>query len=274
MLQEFSDLAILEFIPVMRAICATLEIEVVDYPPLEKKNQLFIDLIEREFGLRKTRFAFMIFNTWLKGTNFIGGPLSFKKTNPEAKWLDMFTILRGRMQEYEDRLASKEKKKTEPIVQLPPGTGWEDLELSFKDGHTLTVFLKGVLHGVYDSTQLGFGMGNTKDKKVSKPWRFLNLLAICEQNRTVKLPVKSLFLDPLPTTIVGLDQIRGKLSEKLQWGFGIWEDPFYRYDPDEGYRLKFALKPEPQFRGSGKLHASGGELYEEKVGGVLEGIND
>ncbi len=274
MSQEFSDLAIREYLPVMRAICATLEVEVVDYPPLEKKNQLFVYPIEKEFGMRKTRFAFMIFNAWLKGTDFIGGPLSFKKTSPEAKWLDMVTILGGRIKVYEERLSSKEKKKTEPIVQLPSGTGWEDLELRFKDGHTLTVFLKGAFRGTYDYIQLGFGMRNTKDKKVSKPWRFLNLLAVCEQDGMVKSLAKSLFLDPLRTTLAGLDQVRGKLSEKLQLGFGILEDPFYPYDSDEGYRLKFALKPEPQFRGSGKLHASGGELYEEKVGGVLEGMND
>lgn len=272
--QEFSDSAIREYLHVMRAIYAAVEVEIISVPSLEKKDRLFVDYFEKEFGYRKIRFTMMIFNTWLKGTDFIGEALSFKKINPQAKWSDMCATLGKSMKVYEGRLFSKEKKITDSAVKLPSGTGWEDLELRFKDGHTLTVFVKGSLYAVSDSTQLGFGMGNTKSKKVGKPWKFLGLLAICEQNRRIRPPLKSLFLEALQTTPEGSNQIRSQLSKKLQSAFGIWEDPFYPYDPDNGYRLKFRLMPEPSFRGSGELHSSAGKLHEEMAGDVLEGMND
>lgn len=272
--EEFSDLAIREHLPMMRAICAALEVEVVDNPSLEKKGRLFVDYFEKEFGYRKIRFSMMIFNTWLKGTDFAGDPLALKKVNPQAKWSDMLSILRSKIKTCEERLSSKEQRKTDAVLKFPKGTQWEDIEIRFTDGHTITVLLKNEFYGRYDNGMLGFKMGNTKDKRVNKPWQFLNLLAIAEQHRETRPPVKALFVEPLKTTLEGCDQIKGRLSRHLRNISGISEDPFYPYDPDRGYRIKIKLMPEATLRGDGELHALGGKLREEKFGNILEGMDD
>jgi len=158
-------------------------------------------------------------------------------------------------------------EKTRSPIQLPRGTTWENIEIRFKDMHTIAIFVNGEHRSDHDYIILGFAKRNaTKDEKFDKQWKFLHLLAIVVEHRDIRPPTKALLIDSLETTSDGFDQIKSTLSKKLKSVFEILDDPFHPYDPETGYRPKFTLKPEPSFRNDGELHASGGKLFEENIG--------
>ncbi len=157
----------------------------------------------------------------------------------------------------------KKIKKSLPVVKLPLEARWEDVELRFKDGHTIDLFYKHEFKGGYYHADLDFAMGNTKDGRPDKQWQLLSLLSIATQfNKDFVATAESLAV-PLKTTPGLCEKMKSKLDKKLRTAFGIKQSPFYPYNKEVGYRTKFTLVPEPAIRRNGDLHGSAGHLFED-----------
>ena len=150
----------------------------------------------------------------------------------------------------------------EPVVPTSAGLRWEELDLRFKNPHTLAVHHRDKFIGDFDYTFLGFARKNTKERKPDKQWAFLSQLSVAAAYSRSFTPTPESLAAPLQTTKGGCEKIKAHLAKKLQAAFGIPDDPFYPYDPETGYRPRFALKPIPDLRNDGELHASGVELIE------------
>lgn len=284
MTRQLSQSTINEYLPIIRSIQADLDAR-LQSPSFENSPIFRIaeNTLGHKFGFQALAQVLSIVRGWIGETGITTGKgqdsYCFVKTNDAGLWSRMYELIEENISAYQKNEAptssSKTKEKIGTIVNLPKGTEWKDLEFRFKNTHAIDVFYRGELVGTEDYERLGFGTGNTRDKNPNKSWEFLRLLAITTGYEAKKAPMKSLFIDPLKTTEVGCDQIKGRLSEKLKPAFGIWDDPFHPYDRDKGYQTKFALKPERGLRGDGELHASGGTLYGEKLhSNVLEGMED
>lgn len=272
-----------EYLPIIRSIQADLDARLQN-PSFENSPIFRIaeNTLGHKFGFQALAQVLGIIRGWIGEAGITTGKgqdsYCFVKTNDKGLWSRMYELIEENVSTYQqDKTATpspKMEKRIESIIKLPKGTAWKDLELRFKDIHTITIFHKGEILSIQDYERMGFGTGNTRDKKPNKSWTFLHLLAVIAGYEKYKTPVKSLFLNPLETSEAGCDQIKGRLSEKLKRAFGISNDPFHPYSSDKGYRTKFALKPEPVLRGDGELHTSGGALYDEKVNISFEGMND
>jgi hypothetical protein len=155
-------------------------------------------------------------------------------------------------------------------VELPEKTLWEELELRFKDSHTLSIFYKGKRVQDCDYAELGFARENTRDKKPSKPWGLLVQLSIISEHSRVMKPTTENLSRTLNISKAALQKNKEILAKKLQLSLGLFDDPFRRYDAEVGYQTKFKLVPESLLRGSGDLHPSGGRYFDEIVGEGLE----
>lgn len=281
--RQLSQTTINEYLPIIRSIQADLDARLQS--PSFENSPIFRtaeNTLGMKYGFPALAQVLSIICGWIEETGITTGKIQdaycFVKTNDTGLWSRMYELIEKNLSAYEQNEKSTRSSKiaqiAEPVVKLPEGTAWEDLELRFSDAHTVTVVHKSENHGSYDYADLGFAMDNTKDKKPNKPWLFLHQLAIAQQYKQVTLPTKSLFLTPLDTTPAGCDQIKRDLFKGFRDAFGILCDPFEKYDPEVGYATKFKLTPEPGFRGNGELHPSGGTLYEEKVSDIFLGIND
>ena len=148
------------------------------------------------------------------------------------------------------------------IVPMPVGATWDDTELRLADIHTLRVFHKRKLIGPYDYVALNFDKKNTRDRTPDKQWGLLVQMAVIVETKKFKPTIENLSRH-LGVTAGACEKLKENLSKKLQEAFGINSDPFLKYDPVEGYRPKFTLKPEALLRGKGDLHSSGKEFYED-----------
>ena len=163
----------------------------------------------------------------------------------------------------------KVTSKITPLIKLSMIINWGiDLELRFKDSQTLSVVYKGKLLGSYTFIELGFDRKNTREteRKPDKQWDLLRQLSIiAETGYTFKTTPGELAMH-LKISKAACYKLKASLTDKLQSAFGVLDDPFQEYNPEIGYRFKFALRPEPFLREDAELHASGSRYIDEMTG--------
>jgi hypothetical protein len=148
----------------------------------------------------------------------------------------------------------------EPKVKLPAGAKWSDITITFKNSQDVEVQHKDTKMGVYSHEQLGFARGNTEMNSPNKLWLLLEMLAMAEEFVSDKKVVltkghlKDVFQCKDENVV---EKQKSSLSMSLRLALGIQEEPFEKYIPEQGYRPKFRLRPEPVLRGDGELHPSG-----------------
>ena len=153
----------------------------------------------------------------------------------------------------------------EPKVQLPTGAKWSDITITFKNGHDVEVQYKDIKMGVFSHEQLGFARGNTEMNSPNKLWLLLEILAMAEEfviDKKVVLTkehLKDVFKCKNENVV---EKQKSSLSMSLRLAFGIQEEPFEKYTPEQGYKPKFRLRPVPLLRGDGELHPSGHQLHD------------
>jgi len=156
-------------------------------------------------------------------------------------------------------------KINRPIINLPLGTTWEDLEIKFKDELEVEVYAKGKFYESVTNEKLTFSKG--KEKKPNRLWEFLLLLSVIQESnefsedpttKSLKATIGTM-ADSLgkkcgeTITSENCQQIKSNLSDKLQEVFGIENDkPFYDYKEHDCYRTKFKLRPMPGLRRDGE----------------------
>jgi len=148
-------------------------------------------------------------------------------------------------------------------ISVPDWAQWEELRLDIKDTRSFDIFHKYQLLGNYDYEAIGLVRSNTERKVPDRQSEFLSLLALTSMPGNKFKPTVSAVANQLEISKSACYQIKRILSKKLRTAFGIQRDPFYPYDPEEGYKTRFKLRPESILRGDGELHASGCRLYDE-----------
>lgn len=90
------------FLPMIQKILAMLEVEVVRYPELDKKNEIMVMHQETDpAGQRQITYSLMLMATWLEGTPFeIRSHGYFAKKNVKAKWSQLVQILYAKLLEF------------------------------------------------------------------------------------------------------------------------------------------------------------------------------
>ncbi|MFA6077312.1 MAG: hypothetical protein WC735_04545 [Candidatus Paceibacterota bacterium] len=148
---------------------------------------------------------------------------------------------------------------SEPIIILPQGARWEDVEISFIDAHSITVRCKHNHVGKYDFEELRFSKRKSEKEEIPGGvlWKLLLELSMLSGVKGAR-PTKHAILEAEKWIKENtLEKRRSNLATKLQGIFPIKDDPFLPYDQIEGYRTKFILKPPAILRGDGELHRSG-----------------
>jgi len=164
------------------------------------------------------------------------------------------------------KTSGAQKAAPMPVVPMPAGAKWEDAKFCFQDNHAVKVFHKGKSLGIFDYAELGFARGNTRDKSPNKAWALLQKMSVLLELGGMK-PTKQNLASELHVTGGACEKLKATASKLLQTACGISDDPFRKYDTEDGYRPKFILKPEPILRGDGELHRSGKKLPEWKLSG-------
>jgi hypothetical protein len=167
---------------------------------------------------------------------------------------------------------TKSKATSTPHFNLPSGAMWEKVEIRFDSEDRIKVVYDKKRARKYDAVTLGFVKSGTKDKQPDMQWTLLMTLSfmyVTKTNPTIDqlIQVFKKRASHKHYTKENIQQIKSKLSKRLQELSGIAEDPFCDYDEDRGYRPKFKLIPQPILRGSGELFRTKKKKgYSEEIG--------
>ncbi len=148
----------------------------------------------------------------------------------------------------------------EPKVKLPADAKWSDITITFKNSQDVEVQYKDNKMGIFSHEKLGFARENTEMNQPNKLWLLLEMIAMTEEYEGDKKVVltkehlKNAFKCKSENVI---EKQKSSLSMSLRLATGIQEEPFEKYTPEQGYRPKFRLRPEPVLRGDGELYPSG-----------------
>ncbi len=146
-----------------------------------------------------------------------------------------------------DRMAEQEFGSQENVpvseaikkLNISSATKWEDLELSFRNGFEVIVKCKGA-EFVANHEQMGF-VDQRKGLAPKKAWDFLQLLSANEGVYN--------FRGETEDRIKKVRKRKQELVAALQEFFQIKDDPFESIRKgDRTYKLRFALRPEPDMR--------------------------
>lgn len=153
------------------------------------------------------------------------------------------------------------------VVPLPQGAWWEQIRIDLQEGGDhINVHYGDAAIDSYHYSDLGFAKKNSRQMLPSAEWKLFVVLARCyELKHKEAPPTKNALVHQwkIAPTANALEKQMSRLSQKLSEVFGIPARPFLPYDPKEGYRTKFMLRPEPILRGDGKLHRSGMPFKDE-----------
>lgn len=99
---ELSRMAIDTFLPDVKKIYASLEVQLANYEGMNEKPRLRMGYLENEMGLAKMMHATHLMNAWLKGKPFKLNPFIYEKTDEKARWTDMMEIIATKIAEHDN----------------------------------------------------------------------------------------------------------------------------------------------------------------------------
>lgn len=147
----------------------------------------------------------------------------------------------------------------EPIIKLPVGTTWIDIEIRFKNTFDIDIFVRSKHVKTSDHIELGFFKSGTKKRIPDRQWSMLHAIAmICTvaKQRQITTPTSIADFSREFGSQNAVMKIKQKLSQQLQAVFGLKDDPFEEYNKLGRYQTKFKLVAEPELRND-NLHESG-----------------
>lgn len=124
---------------------------------------------------------------------------------------------------------AEEEKKYRFPHKLPRGTKWENITIKFLDDDTVHISTKGKEHS-QNFKDMGL---EGKGGKPSVLWIFLRVLAMYSGEIKASDDKKD----------DSYKKQKQSLSEALESYFGLDFDPFYPFQTDKSYRVKFTLLP-------------------------------
>ncbi|MCR4328472.1 MAG: hypothetical protein NUV53_03050 [Patescibacteria group bacterium] len=91
------------YLPVLRAIYASIEVSVTTASRLENRDDLYFFYLGKEFGTSNILHTTYLLKLWLKDSrDFEMRPMMFHKKNRKAKWVDLIKLLDEKITEYHD----------------------------------------------------------------------------------------------------------------------------------------------------------------------------
>ena len=91
------------YLPILRAIYASLDVSVATASQLESRDDLHFFYLEKEFGTSNLLHTTHLLEFWLKDSpDFEMKPMMFHKKNKHAKWADLFKLLDEKITEYQN----------------------------------------------------------------------------------------------------------------------------------------------------------------------------
>lgn len=97
---DFSKITIAEYLPIVKSIFASFEVQDKASVGMEKMNSLRVDYLEREFDGSRLLHAMRMLNIWLEGSVFKAEPFHFTRPNNEVPWSEMLKIIESKIIEY------------------------------------------------------------------------------------------------------------------------------------------------------------------------------
>ncbi len=104
MKDPYSPRTIREYLPVISAIYALLEVDIQRYPQLEDRETLDAIGIEKSFGLSKMSYAMAIIDNWFQGTDFEVERHLYIRKKPGARWSDFIRIFDAKILEHQNTI--------------------------------------------------------------------------------------------------------------------------------------------------------------------------
>lgn len=100
-MSQFSRHTITEYLPEIKGICASLEVEMAKHD-LNGLTQLQPLPAIEQYGRSKIVYAMMLVDGWLKDTPFSTHSVYLKKSDKGARWEDMLKVLNTKILEYQN----------------------------------------------------------------------------------------------------------------------------------------------------------------------------
>lgn len=97
---EFSRITVIEYLPVIKAIFASFEVQDKHFKGNKDAQRLSVNYLEKEYGMSKLGHAMRLIGIWLEGSNFKVEMFHFIKMNPDAEWSEMLAIIEAKIMEY------------------------------------------------------------------------------------------------------------------------------------------------------------------------------
>lgn len=99
---QLTRCSIEHYLPIIRAIYASLEVSLAPDDRLENRDFLIFSYLEKEFGISKLLHVTHLLDIWLKGSKFEMKPMRFHKVDKNARWADLLELLDKKIKEYQN----------------------------------------------------------------------------------------------------------------------------------------------------------------------------
>ena len=148
-------------------------------------------------------------------------------------------ILKEKFRKAEGNDAAPKNDAPSAPLKFPEGTHWEQVNITFKDGHDVVITLGDKR---YNKNYKEMGFQDGRKRQPNKQWERLQVLAV--QGGSIAWGDA--------TANEKISKQKQLLSGKLKDFFGIQEDPFYDYRKEKAYRIRLNLSPEPSMKKAGR----------------------
>lgn len=214
---------------------------------IQKNHTKRLDVLGREFGELNKDFgkawssSYTLHDT--KDNLFWKLQSIYKKIRDDVALLSELSGIAKRLSDFEgDRI--KEEFSTETLYPLN-GRRWKDVTITFKNDYDVKITIKNQPYNS-DYRMLGFADTRVRPEdmttRAKKSWGFLQILS--QEKGT--FPINTVSEKKKRAMYKKYKQ---ELVAILKSAFGTSEDPFEKYDREEGiYKTKFHIVPEPLFR--------------------------
>lgn len=181
----------------------------------------------RNLDARKDALAFLSHKGVVTKYDFHYSSLGF------GSYIEVFINIRN-FEEFKGKLkrhAEQESEKPQKLVDVPPGTQWEEITIKFLNGNDVVIEIrKQKINADYKA----MGFVNKKNQAPNEQWKLLQDFAKCNG----KITWKDAEADPR------LQKRKELLSKALKRCFGIETEPISYLSKEKAYQIKINLIPD------------------------------
>ncbi len=99
---QLSRTAVVEYVPVIRALIASIETERMTVKNYEKAQWLYVHFLDEEFGSSKVDHTMDVISVWLEGSQFSADCGGIKKLKKDTEWIDLLDLLHKKLLDFKN----------------------------------------------------------------------------------------------------------------------------------------------------------------------------